>query len=313
MTSPIIIDTDPGIDDALAMAFSFSASLPVMSITTVYGNSGIGNVTKNAGYITKSLGAQWSIYQGAGTPLVGDTHLAKSHGKTGLGDIIPRVSEIAAPANDVARDALIQQLESNDELTLFCLGPLTNIAQIFIDRPDLASKINKMIIMGGAFREKGNVTKFAEFNCYNDPAGFQIVMDTARSRKIHTTVIPVEVCRNVVLTYADVELIKHRSLLPNIDLIVGPFIDYYMNDEIHGGYDGAVMYDVLIPLYYQEPKLFTVQRVDISVSQTGPKKGQTTCINSKESSIELCIDINADKAKKIIIQTLIKSRINVDL
>lgn len=304
MTSPIVIDTDPGIDDALAIAFSFSAGLPIESVTTVYGNSDIHNVTRNAGFIIRSLGAEWSIHRGATKPLVSNACVAESHGGSGLGNKVPAESEIVKPADSTAEAALTSLLESSDRVTLFCLGPLTNIAGLLQSRGELAQKIDRLIIMEGAFREKGNVTEFAEFNCYNDPEAFQIVIDAARDNHINTAIIPAEVCRKVTLTRADIEPIKQKGLLPNIDAIVEPFIDYYMNDEIHGGFDGAVLYDVLVPLYYQQPELFTVQPVSVTVEQQGLKRGMTTYCDDDESTVKLCLDVQAVKAKQFILQAL---------
>jgi purine nucleosidase len=158
--------------------------------------------------------------------------------------------------------------------------------------------------MGGAFRERGNVTEFAEFNVYNDPEALQVVLDAASRNSIDTTVIPAEVCRQVVLTLQDVERIKAKGLLPNIEAIVEPFIDYYMNNKTHGGFDGAVLYDVLVPLYYQHPELFTVESVDIAVELDGPKRGLTTCRSTVGSTIKLCSDIRADEAKQLVMQSL---------
>lgn len=304
MNLPIIIDTDPGIDDALAIAFSYSAKLPVKAISTVYGNSTIENVSRNADFLLDSLGTKWPIHAGASAPLHGKPHLAESHGKTGLGNVVfsnPSASNISSKPAD---QGLIEILENNEDVILFCLGPLTNIATLFMKRPDLVSKIHQLIIMGGAFYEKGNVTEWGEFNCYNDPAAFQMVVNNACQEKIDTIIIPVEVCRKITLTPTDAELMRKRGMLPEVDKIVEPFINYYIKNERHGGFDGAVLYDVLVPLYYQSPELFTVRPINVSVQQDGPKKGLTTAHDDPASPLQLCTDVQASKAKERVMQVL---------
>lgn len=156
MQDSITIDTDPGIDDALALLFSFCNKLPVQAATTVYGNSTIDNVTKNAGYVVKNTGAKWDIFKGASVPIDGEARLAQSHGKAGLGDVLPTQSQVKQP-NPKSANEYLTSLSADANNVIFCLGPLTNIALALKSKPDLFSSIKKLIIMGGAFTEKGNV------------------------------------------------------------------------------------------------------------------------------------------------------------
>lgn len=298
----IIIDTDPGVDDMLALLYAFSANLPITAISTVYGNSSLYNVTRNAGYIVKHLDSNWEIYKGASKPLTGEARRAKSHGVYGLGKVTPQDAEITQPSHE-SSTALLSTLNHKTTNTIFCLGPLTNIA-IALRNTKIARNIDRLIIMGGAFTEAGNTTNYAEFNCINDPEAFQAVIDAATKYKIDTVVVPVEICRKVLLTRYDLQQLERRSKFPSFRKIVEPFLDYYISNR---GYDGAVLYDVLVPLYYQHSKLFTVvpSRVCVELSDK-ERRGQTTATEDASSSIKICTDILASQAKNIVMETLAK-------
>ena len=184
----VIVDTDPGVDDAMALALMARAQLPIDTITTVYGNSVVANSTRNAGYIAHCLGAQWQIYQGAAKPLRGEGRLAKGcHGESGLGDFVPP-DHMVLPAQPEPASAFFAKIAQGKEVyTLFCLGPLTNIAEAFIQNPGIVNNIGRLVIMGGAFSKQGNATKDAEFNVYNDPLAFQTVLNEAQQAEIDTT------------------------------------------------------------------------------------------------------------------------------
>lgn len=308
MQDKITIDTDPGIDDALALLYSFRNKLQVQAITTVYGNSTIENVTTNAGYIAKSIGAEWNIYKGARGPISGVARLAESHGPTGLGDIQPTSTQVKLPSDDTAQEYLMH-LDVNGSNVMFCLGPLTNLAMALNSKPNLLQNISKLVIMGGAFAGKGNVTEFAEFNIYNDPEAAAFVIDTAYKQQVDTTIIPAEVCRKVLLTKDDMQILQAAKLLPDLQSIVEPFIDYYINDSVHGGYAGAVLYDVLVPLYYQYPHVFTTVPSEVKIVMTESQRGRTTSIPNDQSSIFICTDIDAERAKKIVMETLVGSSV----
>ncbi|MFI5271363.1 MAG: nucleoside hydrolase [Candidatus Saccharimonadales bacterium] len=300
----ITIDTDPGIDDALALLFSYRNKLPVRAVTTVYGNSTIDNVTKNAGYIVKSIGTGWEIYKGASRPISGQVKLAESHGQAGLGNVKPAEAQMKRPNLRTANDYL-ESLDAQENNVLFCIGPLSNLALALKNNPALSQNIHRLVIMGGAFAEKGNATEFAEFNIYNDPEAARLVLDAAYKEQINTTVIPVEICRKILLTKSDLEILQSANLLPDLKSIVEPYVNYYISDSVHGGYQGAVLYDVLIPLYYLYPQLFTTVLAKVSVvTDDTSQRGRTTFTHDNASSVKLCININAFKAKELVMDSL---------
>lgn len=292
----------------MALALMARAQLPIDTITTVYGNSVVANSTRNAGYIAHCLGAQWQIYQGAAKPLRGEGRLAKGcHGESGLGDFVPP-DHMVLPAQPEPASAFFAKIAQGKEVyTLFCLGPLTNIAEAFIQNPGIVNNIGRLVIMGGAFSKQGNATKDAEFNVYNDPLAFQTVLNEAQQAEIDTTVIPAEVCENVVLTKGHLSLLKKGNLLPGVSSIVRPYIDHYLKRARNNNYAGAVLYDVLVPLYYQYPDLFTARSVGITVAQHGKEYGKTVATSDGQSSVKICTSVN-EEAQAIVLRTLGRPR-----
>src|SRR3989442_2304199 len=172
----VIIDTDPGIDDAAAILFALhSPVLQVEAITTVFGNVEVEQCTRNALTILEVAGrAGIPVHQGSARPLTQEPNYAKYiHGDNGLGDIDLDFPS-ARPASTGAVDALISRImAAPGEITLIALGPLTNVAVALAAEPRLAHNVRRLILMGGAVLTWGNVTPGASANRYNDP-------DTAR-------------------------------------------------------------------------------------------------------------------------------------
>ncbi|MFK8080408.1 MAG: nucleoside hydrolase [Granulosicoccus sp.] len=185
----IILDTDPGVDDAMAIAFAFThPDIELLALTTVFGNLSIDFTTRNAQYILDTLGAtDVAVAMGAAVPSV-QTPLPYAdfvHGADGLGNAYPgSVPDVpalqAVTLNPDARHATVDKLDAADfiiaaaraqpgEITLVAVGPLTNIAEAYRREPELPTLVAGLVIMGGTVDEPGNVTPLAEANFFNDP------------------------------------------------------------------------------------------------------------------------------------------------
>ena len=177
----LIIDTDPGVDDALAIMVALAApKVTLHALTIVHGNVGIEQTTENALKLLEQLGeSSVAVYRGAGTPLVEEApeNAAHVHGLDGLGDADLPLPKSLTVESEHAVQALIRMLnEEPGKYTVAAIGPLTNIALALSMDPDLPSKAAKLMIMGGAVTGNGNVSNgAAEFNIFSDPEAAHVV------------------------------------------------------------------------------------------------------------------------------------------
>lgn len=266
----VIVDTDPGVDDALAIMLAVKSGLDIIGITTTYGNSTVENSTKNALVITELLQADIPVYSGARQPLRGGGRLAQSHGDNGMGgwEAPTRRTAESADAVTFLAGALRQ---SHRPVDIVAIGPLTNVARLLDEYPESAAKIGQLVIMGGVFEQRGNVTEYAEFNAYNDPAAFDIVLNAPIKRVI----VPANVCRKVMLSDADLA-VASGVLAADVRQLARTYIDYY-TQATDGQFDGGVLYDVLAVMYILDKRVFTTCRRGVVVDTCpGPMYGQTT-------------------------------------
>ena len=184
MPTKIILDTDPGIDDALAIILAInSPEIELMGITTTYGNVEIEKAVRNTFRILNFLGRlDVPVYKGAYKPIIEEPHPIEAiHGSDGLGDV-----DIPAVDAELAGDAVEFMVETVEryphEVTIVSIGPLTNLALAILIEPEFSNKVGKIISMGGAFGLTpygyGNDTPVAEFNIYSDPEAAKVVYDS---------------------------------------------------------------------------------------------------------------------------------------
>src|ERR1700680_43782 len=173
----LLIDTDTASDDAVALIMALrSAEVRVVAITTVAGNVGVQQATRNALYTIELCGANVPVYAGAEKPLLRPHQSATwFHGRDGLGDHnYPPPHQ--SPRESHAVEAIIEVIEANPGLVLVTLGPLTNVALALEKKPAIAAKVGRCVVMGGAPCCEGNVTPAAEYNMWVDPEAARIVM-----------------------------------------------------------------------------------------------------------------------------------------
>lgn len=176
----LIVDCDPGVDDAHALAMALTRpDTEVAAVTTVAGNVEIEKTTANALFILSELGADVPVYAGATAPLVEPFHGAPEiHGADGLG-LLPRVAPTLRARTDFAADAIVELARQRPRvLTLVALGPLTNVALALQRAPDLPELFLGCVVCGGAVHGRGNFTSVAEFNIASDPEAAEIVFSS---------------------------------------------------------------------------------------------------------------------------------------
>jgi len=263
----IIIDTDPGIDDALAILLALaSPELSLEGLSVVHGNCTLEQATKNGLSILELANATHiPLAKGCELPLVQPSLLAhETHGNTGLGYAKlpePRTK----PTVQHGCDFLIEKVMSNPgEITLVAVGPLTNVAMAIRKEPKFAKSLNEIIIMGGAIRHEGNTTPLAEFNTYVDPHATHIVFHAG----IPTTLVPLDVTYQCVLTTKDVErLMKIDSPIPKF---IKDTTAFYM--EYHNTYQdikGCIINDPLALALTFAPELCDYEELPVDVDISG--------------------------------------------
>lgn len=272
----IILDCDPGVDDALALAYLAAnrEAFDLLAVTTVGGNQTIDKVTKNALDLTAFFGLDVPVAQGMAEPMVRDLECAKDvHGKNGLGNCeLPESGRrpMEEPAVFYLRKVLME-LPAEQKATLICTAPLTNIAFLLKLFPEVKERIQEIIFMGGAFGT-GNVTPSAEFNIYVDPEAAKIVFKSG---------LPLTMCG---LNAANKCTLSRRQILklcqsPNKAAKICGDMAGYSLENTSDKYRGMTNINDVVPLMYLiHPEIFTPKKtiLDVDCSE-GPGRGTVTC------------------------------------
>src|SRR5262245_35129521 len=267
MTKRILIDTDPGIDDSLAILLALaSPELSVEGLSIVHGNCSLEQATHNGLSILElACASHIPVAKGCELPLVQPSLLApETHGNTGLGYAkLPEPQ--SKPIAQHAIDFLIERIMSNPgEITLVALGPLTNVALAIRQEPRLVHSIKELIIMGGAIRHEGNTTALAEFNTSVDPHAAHIVFHA----DIPTTLVPLDVTYQCILTAQDVE--RLQSIESPISTFIKDATKFYMEyHDDYQGIEGCVINDPLALALTFVPELCDYQELPVDVDISG--------------------------------------------
>ena len=267
MARKIIIDTDPGQDDAVAILLALaSPELEVLGITCVAGNVPLTLTALNARKVCELAGrADMHVFAGCDRPMARDLVTAEYvHGKTGL-DGIELPEPRMALDEQHAVDFLIETLRAEPEgaVTLCPLGPLTNIATAMERAPDIVPKIAEIVLMGGAYFEVGNVTPAAEFNIYVDPQAADIVFKSG----VPLVVMPLDVTHQVLTTRPRIETM--RALGTRVGHAVASWTDFFERyDMAKYGSQGAPLHDPCVIAYLLQPGLFSGRHVNVEI-ETG--------------------------------------------
>ncbi len=265
----IIIDTDPGQDDAVAILLALaSPELDVLGITAVAGNVPLALTEKNARMVCELAGRRdVKVFAGCDAPLLRKLVTAEHvHGKTGLDGIrLPDPDMVLAPGHGV--DFLIETLraEPAGTVTLCPLGPLTNIAAAFLKAPDIVARIGEIVLMGGAYFEVGNITPTAEFNIFVDPEAAEIVFKSG----VPLVVMPLDVTHKALTNRARIE--AFRNLGTHAGAVVASWTDFFERFDMQKyGSEGAPLHDPCVIAYLLRPDLFKGRHINVEIETQSP-------------------------------------------
>jgi purine nucleosidase len=278
---PIIIDCDPGVDDAIALMLALgSPELDIRAIVTVAGNVPLALTQHNARQICELMGRRdIPIYAGCPRPLVRSLVTAEAvHGTTGLNGItLPEPTLPLQQQHGVSY--LIETLQNAPApMTLATLGPLTNIAAAIIQCPSILDSVAEIVMMGGAVT-RGNITPVAEFNLYVDPHGARVVFEAA----VPITMLSLDVTHQV-LTTPD-RLAQLRAIgTPISQVAVDLLTPYGASDRQQFGLTGAPLHDPCVIAYLLKPELFTTYGAEVRVETDSALTLGQTIVNPRPAA-----------------------------
>ncbi|MEX1662597.1 nucleoside hydrolase [Thioclava sp. 15-R06ZXC-3] len=264
MTRKIIIDTDPGQDDAVAILLALaSPELEVLGITCVAGNVPLALTALNARKVCELAGRpDMRVFAGCDRPMARALVTAEYlHGKSGLDGIVLPEPEMALQEQH-AVDFLIESLRESPAgtITLCLLGPLTNIATAFERAPDIKDRVAEIVLMGGAYFEVGNTTPAAEFNIHVDPQAAEIVFKSGAQ----IVIMPLDVTHKALTSRARIE--AFRAMGTQVGHAVASWTDFFERfDMAKYGSQGAPLHDPCVIAYLLAPDLFTGRHINVEI------------------------------------------------
>ena len=311
----VIFDTDPGVDDAMALLFLHNhPEIDLIGITTVFGNAAIETTTRNALFLKREWGIDAPVARGEGktyNPMRNPTDWpVMIHGHDGLGNIdVPETIDLPVDPRPAHR-FIIETVRANPgEVTLIAVGRMSNLAYALKEDPEIAGLVKEVIIMGGAFDVPGNITPAAEANIHGDPEAADVVM-TAPWKVV---VVGLDVTMKTVMTRKRLAELtakngRHLKLLSDISQFYIDFYGRHVKDE------GMVVHDSCACIYLVAPDLFTTRSGAIRVVAGGIADGQTIQKPDARSfppgnwdglpSQQACIGIDAEKVMGLLDETL---------
>jgi len=305
---PVVIDTDPGQDDAVALLVALaSPELDIRAVTTVAGNVPLELTTRNALALVELAGrAEVPVYAGCARPMVNTLRTAEHvHGPTGLdGAGLPE--PVTRPAAGHAVDVLVDLLEqAGDEgLTICTLGPLTNVAMAMVKSPHVMARMREIVLMGGGFFEGGNTTPAAEFNIYVDPHAAHVVFASG----VPLTMMPLDVTHKALATAARVQAFREMGTAAGT--AVAGMLDFYeRHDTDKYGSDGAPLHDPCIIAYLLAPELFRGKWRPVEIETApGPTMGMTLVdwwrVTGREPNALVMNEIDADGFFALLVERI---------
>ena len=330
MAHKIILDTDPGIDDAMAIFTAIAhEDIELIGLTTVFGNVSVERAANNALWLTEQSGVEIPVCKGCAKPLKKDPLPFPDfvHGVDGFGNLDLPTAKGELCALDSANFIIEQLQQFPNEITLVAIGPLTNLATVLKRSPDIVTKVKQVVLMGGTIHADGNVSPVAEANIFSDPDAAELVMAAEWS----VVMIGLDTTHQVSF---------NRKLFANIAVNnskVGKFMqraaDYYINfymsvrdqelttqkasakPQKDDSLDACYGHDICAVLYVVNPDIFEEIEGSICVATEGVAMGQTIINHRKLTSYlvedwnnrpfqKACMNVDADEIRSMFYSSM---------
>lgn len=300
-TRPIIIDCDPGVDDALALYFAFShKEFNIKAITVVGGNVSLDKTASNAINLVDYLGVDVKVAKGAKGPLLRNLTIADEvHGESGIGDVLLNPSNRAFYEKDAVDTIREEVISCNGDLHIIALGPLTNIATAFLKYPEIKEKINGITLMGGATKG-GNVTPVAEFNIYVDPEAAKIVFESG----VPITMVGLDATHKCYLTSEEVDEFAKRYSSDKVKTAI-KLLKYTEKLCLSYGHNGIIMHDPTAVAYVMDQSLLNCTKYHVDIETKGElTRGKTVAdidnVKKLNKNVSVALDTNREKFVKMV-------------
>ena len=302
MTRPVLIDADPGCDDALAILLALEhPDLEVVGISTVHGNAPVDETTENARSILELLErTDVPVARGADQPLLVDLETAEHiHGEDGIKGELPAPGPSTATVDAHAAQFIVEQArEHAGDLVLAGIGPLTNVALAHALEPDLSTLLEDVVVMGGAGFGRGNVTPLAEANFHSDPHAAARVVDACAP-----TIAGLDVTREATLAPDRLEgLTRERPL----DRSIHAWLTYYDDDHLERyGIESAAIHDALVLAGVADPAVLETDAYPATVgTDSGLARGalvpDATGVTGDDPNVRLAVDADYDRFRDLL-------------
>lgn len=301
----IIIDTDPGIDDVMAILYGHIApEVELVGLTSMFGNVLVDQSTRNALYLSELLDIDLPVAQGAEQPYQFPDYKPSTfvHGPKGFGDLIDFETSRKA-IDETAAEFLVNQARLHKgELVICAIAPLTNIADAIRLDPEFVRNVAKIVIMGGAVDCPGNSTAYAEANIYHDPHAAAEVLSSGAQ----IIMVGLDVTLKTLCSQEDFEEIARAAPETGgfLRKISAFYLNFYKEAE---NLDGCPLHDATALIACTHPHFFTTDDTGLSVVLEGNQFGNTVR-DSSQPSVSVCVDIDADAVKALFIEKLKANR-----
>lgn len=295
--TPVLLDCDPGHDDAIALVMAHkSPDIDLLGVTTVCGNATLERTTVNARRIMQFIGAEDTpIAAGCEQPLARPLVLGTADGPSGL-DGTPDLPDATMPLHDLhAIDFIAETLKSSDQkVTIVPTGPLTNIGLFLLKYPELAERIDRIVLMGGAFYRRTEYITPTEFNIFCDPEAASIVMNSG----IDVTMVGLDVTMHVLVE--EPQFAELRKIDTPLGKVVLDWLAFY--EKLHRGIMGVggALHDPLALAVIIDPSLIETRRAHIAVDLTGTHTFGATVADfwnerGEEPNVNVASSVDADR------------------
>ncbi len=299
----IIIDTDPGVDDAMANLFAcVHDGIDLLGLTSIFGNVTIDVATRNCLVLAELAGMSVPVARGAAGPLVQEPRPVASevHGADGFGDA-PAITPEGAPVEQTAAEFICEQVHAYPGEVVLCpVGPLTNIALALELDPSIADKVKSITVMGGSVWAGGNATPYAEANIWQDAHAAEIVF----AAPWDMTLVGLDVTHKVICSqkeFADLARAAPR---------IGGFLDrisqfYFRFHDTNDGFLGCYMHDPSAVISIIHPELFTTRVLPVTVVLEGERAGETVVSDDPERlKVNVCLGVDGATVREVFLSTI---------